>query len=821
MSLKISTAELENKIDNSQKNTCFHCGSILPDRPLESEGKLFCCNGCLHVFQILRNAGLEKLYEEQSFQKFSKPDEQIDREEFEFLKNPVIAAKFLKFKEGRVAKVVMYLPAIHCASCIWLLEHLHKIHPALIQVQVNYHAKTASILFYHDQISLYDLSLLLANIGYKPYFSNRKNAESEQNRLLILRLGVAGFAFGNIMLMVLPEYLSMFGPEDKNIQTFLHYLSLLFSLPVLFFSGMPYLQNALSAFKVREINMDIPIALGMITLFSRSVYEILTMSGPGYLDSLAGFIFFLLLGKWYQTRTYNILSFEKNYQTFFPLSVMVINNGEEEPVAIEEIKKGDIIRMRNGEILPFDSILISDECSVDYSFITGESKIYHKKKGEKIFTGGKIIGKKVLLKSEAAFDKAYFVNLWTENDKAKNYTFKTISKRLGSFITITVLITSMAAYFYWNGRIDQGKLWLIISSILIVGCSCAFALSAPFLFGNMSRILAKKNFFVKNPDQLSTLGYITDVILDKTGTLTQKDFGLQWEGRMLQPEEWSAVASALDNSIHPLSREIVKFIRKKGIISGHCENFVEMPGRGIEAFAEGYLIKAGNQDLLNGDEQSNETRVYLEINGSVAGYFSFNQRLREGLEKLNELQSNHIKLHILTGDHPNNVNIFKSIFGNYVKIKSRQNPGLKKNYVEQLQKKGKKVLMVGDGLNDIPALQTADFGIGISNDAAYFAPSGDAIMPGENIALLPKIMKFANLSMKLLYFTYFIALLYNLAGLTLAFSGQLSPLTAAILMPMSSVTSVLVTVAGTEWLSKKVFKKDKIYADFKATESIC
>ncbi len=789
----------------SIKNECFHCGGNLPNKPYTKDAHYFCCKGCVSVYTILKDSGLETIYDNTSFGNFSKPTDEESVSEFELLENTAIQEKIISFREGNICKVLLYAPAIHCASCIWLLEHLPQLHPAVIQSQVNFHSKKISILFDNSKISLKDLAILLTQIGYKPHFSLSQKDQGSEHKMLLLRLGVAGFAFGNIMLLSFPDYLDTLSTLETQYANFFHYVSFVLSLPVLMFSAYPYLKSAWSGIKSMELNMDIPIGIGIFTLFFRSTYDVFFLHESGYFDSFSGFIFFLLIGRWYQHKTYQFLDFEKSFHSFFPISVIKIENLNEVVKEVKDIQKNDLVKLRNGELIPFDGVLLSEEAQIDYSFVTGESELFHKHKGDSIYAGGRLVGKKIIVQVKKPFDQQYFIQLWNENTDRKNHSFKKLSSFLGKLITFSVLTVAGIAIFYWK---DAGIQTVIknVTSILIIGCSCAFALSAPFLFGNVSRLLAKLSFYIKNTDSIATMAKIQHVILDKTGTLTEKNLQVQWAGnKELNTYEKAIIYATLQNSIHPLSKKICNLLQKDVEKEYDCSYYQEFPGKGIYAIVNGHSIRIGSKEWLEMPEIEDELNsvVCVEMDGIKLGYFSIANALREGLENLNELKNKGYFIHILTGDNALRTQQIQKVFADNIKIFTNQKPEDKKAYILRLQNNTSGVMMIGDGLNDVPALKTADFGVSITDDMSFFVPSGDAIMKGECLMYLPNILHFAKTSYRLLIVSYIFSFIYNSIGLTLAFNGYLTPIVAALFMPLSSISVVLFAIISTNYFARK------------------
>ncbi len=303
---------------------CVHCGDDCGKYPVVWEGKNFCCHGCKTVYQMLNQNKLNQYYK-----MVDTPGVKVEHQDFgnkyAFLDNDEIKEKLLDFSEGEISKVTLYIPSIHCASCIWLLENLQTLDKGVKHSLVNFVKKEVSITFNHQEITLRHLVELLASIHYIPQINLNQLEGKEKptaDRELLIKIGIAGFAFGNIMLLSMPEYLS-FGRElDEEYRNFFGWVNIFLSLPVLFYSSNEYLLSAYKNLRHKIINIDLPISLGILALSLQSYYEILSGTGPGYLDSFTGFVFFLLIGKWYQNKTYQSLSFDRDYKSYFPVAAI-------------------------------------------------------------------------------------------------------------------------------------------------------------------------------------------------------------------------------------------------------------------------------------------------------------------------------------------------------------------------------------------------------------------------------------------------------------------------------------------------------------------
>jgi Cu+-exporting ATPase len=402
----------------SEKIICYHCGDICRDDSIEKDGKYFCCTGCLYVHELLSDSNLNDFY---SLTKSSglKP-KNFAKDEFVFLDDEEIKEKMLHYTIGGTSKVTLFIPEVYCSACIWLLENLYRLNRGIIESNVNFLRKEITITFKSNVTSLREIVELLTSIGYRPKLSvsDLENVKQKNpNKPLYIKLGIAGFAFGNIMLLALPEYFSG-GDLSDIFKVFIGYLSLFLGTMVLYASS-DYFQSAWTSLKLKHINIDVPISIGILTLFIRSAYDIISGSGPGFLDSMTGLVFFLLIGKVFQQKTFYSLSFDRDFKSYFPLSVIKKEGIEEKFISLKDINLGDKLLIRSNEIIPTDALLMSDAATIDYSFVTGESKPVNVSQGEKIFAGGKQLGSSIEIEATKEFYQSYLLNSGTISHSKK------------------------------------------------------------------------------------------------------------------------------------------------------------------------------------------------------------------------------------------------------------------------------------------------------------------------------------------------------------------------------------------------------------------
>ncbi len=429
---------------------CAHCGEYCSDNLIRLEDHVFCCEGCRMVYQLINQSGLCEYYQFNQHPGINRRT--ITRKDkFAFLDDQAIAGQLLSFRQGSEIHVVFYLPQIHCSSCLYLLENLHRLEPGIISAKVHFARKEISIIFNEDLISLRGVAELLTEIGYEPYISlnNSKKAKPRVKKILIYQLGIAGFCFANIMLLSFPEYLGLDGSE-KNLRTVFRSLNFILSLPVFLFSAWPFYESAWRSLRHKFLNIDAPIALAIIVTFCRSVYEVFSGTGAGYFDSLSGIVFFMLAGRILQDKTYQQLSFDRDYTSYFPLAVSVLKGNQEIPTGLHGIKAGDTLLIHHKELIPVDGILSRGKALIDYSFVTGESLPVPLEVGEIIYAGGRQTGSSIELLSIREVSQSYLTSLWNRDDqKAGEGSGKKSFVHLISryFTLIVLMIASVCLQF--------------------------------------------------------------------------------------------------------------------------------------------------------------------------------------------------------------------------------------------------------------------------------------------------------------------------------------------------------------------------------------
>ncbi|HEU4716566.1 MAG TPA: heavy metal translocating P-type ATPase metal-binding domain-containing protein [Bacteroidia bacterium] len=799
--MKITPASLT--VD--KRVTCYHCGEVCPPVPVNEDGHDFCCEGCHLVYDLLKQNDLCSYYDISKAPGRAAEDAEKNAV-YASLDEPEVRSRMLRFEDEKTARVVFHVPSMHCSSCIWLLEHLYRMETGILSSTVNFPAREVSVDFDPRKIKLSRVAALFAATGYAPSISLGDleiSAKKKRFNPRVLKIGVAGFCFGNIMLLSFPEYLSLGDlHEVPALRTFFAWLSLALSIPVIAYSASEFFIFAWKAIRFRSLNIDAPVALAISVTFLRSVYEITTGSGPGYLDSMSGIVFFMLIGRYFQDRTHENLSFERDYRSYFPIAVTALKNGKEISLPVTRLKAGDRIIIRNGELVPADCILLDGNAEIDYSFVTGESEPVTKENGEKIFAGARQTSEAITLEVLKETSQSYLTQLWNNDSAGRRNVeeHKSYIDRVNRWFTLGVLLLASSASVVWL-FIQPSNALNVFVSVLIVACPCTLLLASTFTNASVLHWFGKYGLYLKNSAVIEKLATASAIVFDKTGTITEGNEGsTAYEGKPLSAEETAALALLASQSGHPLSRRIAAVLKKgNGRITGYSDH----KGKGISGNIGGRFYMIGSADFIGEKKEAKTAEAWIAIDGKVKGKFVFRNRYRAGLAEIISALTEKFSTELLSGDNEAERENLQPVFGNEMRF--NQSPAEKLERIRVLQDEGKKVIMVGDGLNDAGALLRADAGIAVSDSMNNYFPACDAILDGKSFARLPLLLRYSRIARRIIIVTFLFSVIYNIAGIYFSVRGELSPVIAAVLMPASSLSVILITTLSSRISAKRLF----------------
>lgn len=813
----VTHAAISRRDQTAAEMHCFHCGTRCRASSFVREERAFCCQGCLAVYELLTENGLSDFYTLDRRAGVRVPA-QIPLSKFSYLDEPTVRERIVNFSNENVTRVTFRLSAIHCIACVWLLENLFRIQPGLGATQVNFLRKEAVLTFETGRVKLSEVVSLLASLGYEPDLKLAdvdSNSEEPQASAtpgkLWMQLGVAGFAFGNNMLFSIALYLGVDAFHGPALKHLVGYISMALAVPVLLYSAQDYYRLAWTGLKHGLLSIEVPIAAGIFVIFGQSAYEVFTGHGEGYFDSFAGLLFFLLCGRLFQQKTYSRLAFDRDFKSFFPLAITRVTNGDERSVSLSQLAVGDRLIIRNGELVPADSKLLQGEACIDYSFVTGEANPVDKSEGDCIYAGGRQIGGAIEVLTTRAVSQSYLTSLWNQDIFTKSTTesLDTLINRYSQRFTKIILAIALGSAAYW--AVVRPSLSLkALTSVLIAACPCALALAAPFTMGTAIRILGRKNIFVKNAEVLERLAQVDSIVFDKTGTLTAVGAAsVQFDGAKLSAEETCWVHSLARHSTHPYSVRISEATGSEDPPE-EVRSFLETPGCGIEGSVAGHEVALGSAQWLCVRVPNlpvaispEGSVIHLVIDYQYRGCFVLAGALRHDVGEL-IAQLSAYQLSLLSGDNDKDRSMFERLFGSEARLRFKQSPATKLDYVRSLQESGRKVMMVGDGLNDAGALKQSDVGVAVVEKIGAFSPASDIVINAAMVPRLAAILRFSQGAVKIVRLSFLVSTLYNVVGIAIAALGLLAPIVCAILMPLSSISVVVFAAFSTTWWGRHV-----------------
>ena len=771
---------------------CDHCGEQCGDRPVTTGAGSFCCAGCESVFTLLHREGLGRFYRCDVAPGVSQrgvQDRAPDR--FAPLDDPLLAAAFVEFRDGDLARARFAVPALHCASCVWLIERLWRIAPGVVASEVDLLRQTVRVTYRPGEITLRAIAERLGAIGYEPVVTpEQATAVPSARRRLYRQIGVAGFAFGNIMIFSIPRYVNG-GPLDDGFQRLFDALNFALAVPVLLFSASDWFRAAWQSMRVRRVTLEVPVALGLAVIFGRSAVEILSGVGEGFMDSFSGLVLFLLVGRLFQQKTFEQMAFDRTYRSFFPLSVRVERDAGYDVVPLERVAPGDRIVVRPQELVPADAVLLEGHGAVDYAFATGEQTPIRVDAGETVRAGGRVVGATLRLRVTRSVPHGHLASLWNNPVlRAPKPTWATVvADRFGFWFTVAAVTLAMAGGVWWWPDVAMSV--QVATAVLIIACPCALTMAAPVTLGTALGQLGQRGLYLRHTGVLLDMSRIDTVAFDKTGTLTTATAPVVLEHGGLSDAEWRLVRAAAAASVHPVSRALADSGEAVGTASG----ITEVPGLGLAAVVDGCPVRIGTAPFVGAStDEGDVTHVAV---GDSRGWIRLAVPAREGIDETIAALAGAHDVRLVSGDHGHDASRWRPLFGHGMAF--RQSPDAKLSLVENLRRSSRRVLMVGDGLNDAGALAAADVGVAVSDATACIVPACDAVVAGSHVRNLPAYLRYARRARHVIVLCFALSVAYNAVGLSLALAGLLSPLVSAVLMPVSSLTVIGISAGAMRW----------------------
>jgi len=777
---------------------CSHCHLEFDESVMikeeDNQELNFCCNGCQGVYHLLKDDGLDGFYDKLGNNKLSKPiargddSSNFDMESF--------TTRYIKKTDEGFNRVDLIIEGIHCAACIWLNEKVLNATEGIVEININFTNNKAKIIWDEDIIKLSQIIDKIRSIGYNAYPYNRTDSEikaTKNKKDFFLRMSIAIFASMNIMMIDVAKYTGYFTGIDPEMLRIIHMAEFIFASPVLFYSGWIFFRGAYYGLKNRIINMDFLVSAGATLTYIYSLYVLFGGAGDSYFDSVAMIITFVLIGKYLEVigKKSAVDTMDK-IKSQIPLEATIIIDDGKKVVTLDEIEVGDIIEVKTGEKASVDGDIVSGYSSFDESSISGESLPVSKNIGDKVLSG--TINTESVVRYKATKDYAnstlnHIVELLEDSLNSKpeieNTTYK-MSKHF-SIMILSLALATFAGWFFYNGSFENS---LIIGiSVIIIACPCALALATPIASLIGISWLTKEGLLFKEAKFIETFAKIDAVVFDKTGTLTTGKLSVKSTPLSLTKEELNILYSLSDSSTHPVSIAVKNHLEKSYDNLQHLElNTVEqIPALGIQAVYNDNIIYGGR---LENNIEYKTTVYHFTINDKLLATFELEDKLRDdALETIEYFKKENIKTVLCSGDNELTVSkVAEEVGVNHYLAK--MSPIAKADYIRSLRDSGKKVVMVGDGINDSLALSRADISIAMGNGADIAIAVSDVVILNDQLSGIQKSFYISKRTFKFIKQNLMISLLYNIVTIPIAMAGFIIPLAAALSMSLSSLLVV-------------------------------
>jgi Cu2+-exporting ATPase len=831
-------------VSDQPAQTCHHCGLPLPpneiiEAEIEGESRRFCCTGCKAVCLAIYDAGLEGFYQRTPEDACLAPPPEIPKEVGLYDLDEV--QKEFVGELGEEREIHLLVEGIHCAACVWLIEHSLNALSGVSAAQVNLSGKRLHVKWHNEQVSLSRIIQRLGEIGYAavPYDPEvAEGALKRQNRHLLYRMAFAAFGMMNLMWISIALYS---GANEGEFRHMFHWVGFALATPVLIYSGYPFYKGAWSGLKNMHLGMDLPIAIGASITYLYSLYVTVSGSlvGEVYWDTVVNFLFVILVGRYLEAMSKRqAVAATQRLLDLQPRVANLVVDGEEKMVPIRAVSMGDRVLVKPGERIPVDGCVLEGSSGIDESMLTGESQAVLKQAGS-VVSAGTINGHGALeievrgsLKNTAL---GRIISLVEEAQSSKAPIQCLADQIVPWFVAATLGLATLTFLYWYSSSIEVAL--LAATSVLIITCPCAFGLATPMSIAVASGLGAKYGILVKNGEVLERLSSINHVIFDKTGTLTEG--GMSVVGIYAESHEWRSESDtepadeirslmlklgALERlSEHPTAEAVMKWLESQTIDErrAKAEEFSYTPGQGVGALVDGDELLAGNRNLMKSKgvaanpafddlstrlEKEGVGSIRVALAGREVALIALEDQLRPDAKMLiDTLKAEGLNLTLLSGDRQDIAETIANRLGGGMNVIAEVMPEEKDQVVQRLQSQGERVVMVGDGVNDAPALVRADVGIALGSGTDVSIASADIVLMQGELEKVRLAIGLSRRTLRTIRQNIGISILYNIIMVPLAMSAIVTPLVAAISMPMSSLA-----VIGNSARIRTLFKGVKI-----------
>ena len=814
---------------------CFHCGLPVPTKVrvqarIENGERAFCCTGCKCVCEAIHKAGLDGFYrrtpEGEVLGPPPEPPKELALYDIDEVQEEYVDSL------GETREINLLVEGIHCAACVWLIENALQAMPGVEEARVNLTGRRLKLKWDNGRLKLSQALRHLADIGYAAVPFDPEAAEGSlrrANRALLYRMAFAGFAMMNLLWISIALYS---GADRGEFRGLFHWIGFAIATPTLLYAGYPFYRGAWIGLRGANLTMDLPIAIGASITYLYSLYVTVTGAGDVYWDTVVNFLFVILVGRFLEAASKRqAVASTQRLLDLQPKVATLLRDGEESVVPMRAVKEGETVLVRPGEKIPVDGTVLDGESGVDESMLTGESGSVIKVKGGTVaagtLNGAGVLQVRVegLLKNTAL---GRIVKL-VEEAQASKAPIQCIADRVVPwFVAVTLALGTLT--FLWWARSDLETALMAATAVLIITCPCAFGLATPMAIAVTSGLGARHGILIKNGAVLEGLSSIDHFVFDKTGTLTAGrpavtsvlGAGIAWKqgdgarslfqgaqepGKVELASHLSDLAALERFSEHPVAAAVLDLCKGAGIdFDNRDVGKVQVrPGMGIKGLVDGRHTVAGTSDWMrengvkpdpslkeavSGIEGAGGSALHLALDGREVMVLGVEDRLREGAARaVAGLREKGIRVTLLTGDRRATAERIARQLGG-IQVIAEVLPEDKDRVIADMQRRGGRVAMVGDGVNDAPALVRADVGIAMGSGTDVSIASADIVLMSSDLAKVEQAAGLSRRALRTIRQNIGISIAYNIVMVPLAMAALITPLVAAVSMPLSSLAVI-------------------------------
>lgn len=793
---------------------CFHCSLPVPKNSsyivkIDGQEHAMCCPGCQAVAKAIVDGGLTSFYQ---FRTDTSPTARAAvpevLQELTLYDKPELQRTFVSTDDKNIKQASLILEGIVCAACVWLNERHISALAGVVEFSVNYSTHRARVRWDDSQIKLSDILQAIASIGYlaHPFDAGRQEAVYKKERSNALkRLAIAGLGAVQVMMLAVALYAGDYSGMDAGLENFMRWVSMFIATPVVFYSARSFFSSAWRDLKVRQLGMDVPVSLAIGLAYAASCWATVNQSGQVYFDSVTMFTFFLLAGRFLEmgARQKAGQAAEELVKLLPAMATRITNEGDE-TVAVTELMIGDHVRVKPGDSIPADGIIIEGRSSIDESLLTGESHPLAKTIAEKVIGGTVNIESPLVIEVQKLGEDTVLASIQRLLDRAqteKPSIAKTADRVAGIFVGFLLVLVTTVGLWWWQHDPEQA-FWIALS-LLVVTCPCALSLATPAAMTAATGSLTRLGVLTTRGHALETLAKVTHVVFDKTGTLTKGHLALESVNIFSDIKEQQSlnIAAALElGSEHPVAKVFLQKASSPNKVT--AQEIEAIPGQGVTGFIDGVRYRLGcaayvedvinsSQSQSNKDKPQHATEIFLANEKECLAAFFLSDELREqAVESVQALKALGKKVWLVSGDNETVVTYVADQLG-IENTRHSMKPEDKLAVIHELQHQGEVVAMIGDGVNDAPVLAAAQVSIAMGGGTQLAQASADMVLLSEHLPHLVDAIKMAKRSVNIVHQNLGWALIYNVLALPLASMGYIAPWMAAIGMSASSLVVVL------------------------------